>query len=192
MITTKRVSAACLATIALGLIAILSTARAQEEPQLPKPTEAHKLLQRDVGTWDATMSIWPALNAEPIVSKATETNELLHGGMWLVSRFEGEIFEMPFSGIGTLGYDPVEKKYVGTWVDSMSPHLMTIKGDYDPATETLTAIAEGRDFETGKVEKSTHIARYIDENTRSFEIHNTSKAEKPWKVLEIKYKRRAE
>lgn len=166
-------------------------ARAQEQGQLPQISEEHKLLHKDVGTWDATMKMFPMEGAEPIESKATETSELLQGGMWLVSRFKGDIFGMPFSGMGTVGYDPVDKKYVGTWVDSISPHLTIMKGEYDAATKTMTAVAEGRDFETGQVTQSKHITRYIDDNTRTFEIHAKEEGGKERKVMEIHYKRRA-
>jgi hypothetical protein len=166
-------------------------ARAQEQAQLSQVSNEHKFLHKDVGTWDATMRIFPAEGAEPIESKGTETSELFQGGMWLVSQFKGEIFGMPFSGMGTMGYDPVDKKYVGTWVDSISPHLTLLKGEYDPASKTLTSIAEGRDFQTGQVTQSKHITRYIDENTRTFEIHAKEGGEKERKVLEIHYKRRA-
>ena len=81
-------------------------------------------LKNDVGTWDATLKIWPQPNAKPLESKAVEKNELLPGGQWLVSRFEGNFGGMKFVGVGTWGYDPVEKKYVGTWIDNMTPHLI--------------------------------------------------------------------
>lgn len=178
-------AAVAMATFAPG------AARAQEQPQLPQVSDEHKLLHKDVGTWDATMNIYPMEGAEPIESKGTETNELLEGGMWLVSRFKGDIFGMPFSGIGTVGYDPIDKKYVGTWIDSISPHLTTIKGEYDAAAKTMNMVAEGRDFQTGQVTQSKHITRYVDDNTRTFEIHAKEEGGKERKVMEIQYKRRA-
>ncbi|HEX2473452.1 MAG TPA: DUF1579 domain-containing protein [Lacipirellulaceae bacterium] len=167
-------------------------AQEQQEPQLPQVSDQHKLLHKDVGTWDAVMKLYPQEGAEPIESKGTEKNELLAGGMWLISRFNGDIFGMPFTGVGTVGYDPVEKKYVGTWVDSISPHLTVMKGEYDAAKKTMTSTAEGRDFQTGEVTQSRHITRYIDDNTRTFEIHAKEGGEKERKVMEIQYKRRAE
>jgi Protein of unknown function (DUF1579) len=186
------VRSALILSSALAVAAIAPPlARAQEEGQPPQASGAHKLLQKDVGTWDATIKIWPQEGAEPMESKGTEKNELLPGGMWLITRFEGEVIGMPFTGVGTVGYDPVEKKYVGTWVDSISPHLTTLKGDYDEAKKTFTAVAEGRDFQTGEITKSKHISKYTDENTRSFEIHAKEKDGKERKVMEIQYKRRA-
>jgi hypothetical protein len=181
-------------TSALATAAFVSCpARAQEqqEAQLPQVSDQHKLLQKDVGTWDAVMKIFPQEGAEPVESKGTEKNDLLPGGMWLVSQFKGEVFGMSFNGMGTMGYDPVEKKYVGTWVDSISPHLTVLKGEYDAAKKTMTSIAEGRDFQSGEVTQSKHITRFIDENTRTFEIHAKEGGEKERKVMEIQYKRRA-
>jgi hypothetical protein len=178
---------------AIALATFVSrSARAQEQAQLPQVSDQHKFLHKDVGTWDATMKIFPMEGAEPMESKATETNELLPGGMWLVSRFKGEIFGMPFSGMGTVGYDPIEKKYVGTWVDSISPHLTVMKGEYDAAKKTMTSVAEGRDFATGETTTSKHITRYIDDDTRTFEIHAKEEGGRERKVMEIQYKRRAE
>jgi len=179
-------------SVLLLTYAAFQTVRAQqeEEAQLPMATDAHKLFHKDVGTWDATLKVFPGEGAEPMVSKGTEKNELLPGGMWLVSRFEGRVVGVPFTGVGTFGYDPVEKKYVGTWIDSMSPHLTVVKGDYDPATKTMTCTAEGRDFESGEVMTSKHISRYVDDDTRTFEIRAAKDGEERT-MLEIQYKRRA-
>jgi hypothetical protein len=164
-----------------------------QQPQTPQATEQHRLLHQDVGTWDAEITIFsPEEGTPPMKSKGTEKNELLPGGMWLVSRFEGEIVGMPFAGVGTSGYDPVEKKYVGTWVDSMSPHLMTTKGEYDPATKTLTSTGEGRDYTTGQPYTAKLVTRFLDKNTRIFEMHLPGMDGKHWKMMETKYTRRSQ
>jgi hypothetical protein len=164
-------------------------APAQEES--PALTQEHKLLQKDVGTWDATVKLWPAPNAQPIESKAVEKNELLPGGLWLLSHFDGEFGGMKFSGFGTFGYDPVEKKYVGTWIDSMTPFLTTIKADYDPATKTMTGTGTGRDVATGKETTSKHVTRYLDDNNHVFEMYAPGPDGKEFKLMEVSYKRRS-
>ncbi|MEX0611979.1 MAG: DUF1579 domain-containing protein [Pirellulales bacterium] len=178
-------------SLCIALLGQTRAANAQQEP-LIKPTEEHKLLQKDVGTWDATLTIWPMEGAEPMESKGTEKNELLEGGLWLASRFEGDAGGMKFAGIGTTGYDPVEKKYVGTWVDSMTPHLMLTKGEYDKATETFTGTAEGRDSFSRQSYTAKIIAKYIGDDTRTFEMHMPGENGKHFKMMEIRYKRRAE
>jgi hypothetical protein len=66
-----------------------------------------------------------------------------------------------------------------------------MKGDYDPATKTMTTIAEGRDFATGKVMQSRHVSRHIDENTRMIEMYAKEEGGKERKVMDVQYKRRA-
>ena len=82
-------------TARLALITCLAvlapTLAVAQEPQLPPASAEHKLLQKDSGTWDATVKVWPVPNApQPLESKAVEKNELLPGGMWIVSRFDGD------------------------------------------------------------------------------------------------------
>jgi len=162
---------------------------AQDQPPMPRPTKEHKLLKFDVGTWDATMKIWPYPGATPIEGTAVERNVLLPGGFWLLSRFDGKMGDMKFNGAGTFGYDPIEKKFTGTWIDSMSPHMLTMKGDYDEATQTLTMMGENRE-PNGKMQKSKEIAKSIDENTRHFEMHMQGDDGQYFQMMEINYKRR--
>ena len=90
-----------------------------------KPTDEHKIFASDEGTWDATVKSYNSgPDAEPSVSKGTEVNTLMHGGLWLLSKFEGDFGGEKFEGRGQFGYDPIKKKYVGTWIDSMSPHSL--------------------------------------------------------------------
>ncbi len=183
-------SFAPLVRMSLIAIAFVSHATGRVQAQ-PGPTAAHEIFKNDVGTWDATIKLFAAPGAEPTVSKCTETNELI-GGMWLVSRFEGELMGMPFTGFGTWGYDPAEKKYVGTWLDNMSPYPQTIRGDYDPATKTMTSIAKSRDAMTGKEVVFKEFGRMIDANTRTFEMQMPDEKGDYRKILEIEYRRRAE
>ncbi len=178
-------------TIASGLLLLTCRGALAQEEWMIKPTKQHELLKKDVGTWDATVKIWPVKGAQSIKSKGTEKNELLKGGLWLVSRFEGQAAGMPFVGVGTSGYDPVEKKYVGTWVDTMTPHLMTTTGEYDEDATTFTGTAEGRDAMSGEPYKAKLVARYIDDDTRVFEMHMPGEDGEYWKMMQIDYKRRA-
>ena len=177
------------AAAALGMVLAVQAAVAQPAAGI---TEQHKWLKTGVGTWDATVKVWYAPNAAPITSQGRETGELLPGGLWLISRFEGDIAGMPYAGAGIWGYDPTEKKYVGTTVDSMTPHIMTTKGDYDPDTKTMTTTAEGRDPITGKPVHFKMTTQFPDDNTRLFEMNVVGDDGKLWKMMEIKYTRAAE
>jgi len=189
---SRRHLIAALLPLAVALFATNRPASGQQQEATAASTEEHKLLQKDVGTWDATIKIWGAPDADPIESKGTEKNELLPGGLWIISRFDGKIGDIPFAGVGVSGYDPVEKKYVGTWVDSMTPHMMPLKGDYDQETQTMTMTGEGRDPATGETYEARLISRYVDENSRTFEFHMPGEDGQRWKMMEIQYQRRSQ
>lgn len=155
-----------------------------------KPTKFHEAMAYEVGVWDADVSMWMSPDAEPMKSKAVEKNELL-GTMWLMSQFEGEFDGEKFAGRSALGYDPIKKKYVGGWVDSMSPFMMRMEGDYDVASHTLTMMGEGTDAMTGKPAKHKMVTVY-EEDEKTFTMYQQEGGDDgEWqKTMEIKFTRR--
>ena len=67
------------------------------------------------------------------------------------------------------GYDPVTKKFVSVWVDSMSYAPMSLTGDYDKAKRTLTMRGEvsGPD---GKPAKVKLVTVHPDKDHQSFKF----------------------
>jgi hypothetical protein len=172
-------------------VAVGGWLRAEEEPKWepPKPNKEHQALKMDVGVWDAKVKMWQKPDGQAMESKGTETNEML-GDFWLISKFEGEFGGMPFVGGGAFGFDPVKQKFVGIWIDTMSPHQMTITGQYDEETQTLTQIGEGYDHMQQKPCTTKMISRHNDDGTRVMEMYRVEDDGKKWKVMEINYTRR--
>jgi len=179
---------------ALAMICVLSVAglagivRAQE-PAPPKPGPEHERLTKAAGVWDATVEMSEAPGKPPAISKGTETNTVLPGGLWLVSDFKSEMMGQPFTGHGVSGYDPVKKKYVGTWVDSWTASLGTTEGTFDPATKKETAWMEAPD-PTGKMTKMKLETEWKDDDTRVFTLWGPGPDGKDFPGLKITYKRR--
>lgn len=155
----------------------------------PEPAIPHQQLAREVGTWDAQMTMWTAPGAVPLTTEAVETNTML-GPFWLVSEFKCDSPELPFSGRMQLGYDPQKKTFVGTWVDTMSPYIGQMTGDYDIATRSLTMVSHGTDARTGEPSTATMTTRYVDENTKVFTMHEGDAGSAGFKMMEIRYTRR--
>jgi hypothetical protein len=124
--------------------------------EAPKPGPEHKILADDVGTWDATVEMWMAPGAAPVVSKGVEKVRML-GGFWQVSDFEGTFMGQPFQGLGQVGYDPAKKKYVSTWIDTWSTAFSNGEATYDSAAKTMTGAMEmpGQDGKLTKVKETT-------------------------------------
>ena len=108
------------------------------------PQAEHRWLQRLVGSWtfETTCSMGP--DQPPAQSKGSEQVRAL-GDIWILGEGEGE---MPGGGIGrtliTLGYDPLKRRFTGSFIGSMMTHLWhyngTLQGD------VLTLDTEGPSF----------------------------------------------
>jgi hypothetical protein len=152
-------------------LAVLNAGMAQEpDAYLGRPEPEHAVLKEDIGRWKAEMKVWMAPDAPPEMTTGTETNRLL-GGLWLISDFRAEFAGEPYQGHGINGYDPVKKKYVGTWVDSMSKTMISMEGDYDAATKTMTMLGKSYDPAQQKLIDTKIGTSTKDENTRTMAMY---------------------
>ena len=181
---------------AVGMTLWAATALAQDKPAAAPPGmpvvkagPEHEVLKGDVGTWDATVESYMPGVTQPLVSKGTETNTLV-GGMWLVTDFKGEMMGQPFQGHGVSGWDPNKKKYVGTWVDTMSTGLGLTESSYDAAAKTMTGTFEGPDPSSGQVTKMKSSVVWKDPNTRVFTMSGPGPDGKDATFMKITYTRR--
>lgn len=147
------VALVCLVSLAAG--AAVAVAPAQDM-QPARPSAEHEWLGQLVGRWSARSEASMDPDAEPMVMESTESVRSL-GGLWIVAEGQWTLSGNPFTSLLTLGYDPHEKVFVGTWVDSMQSVLWTYRGTLDAAQKTLTLDTEGPSWDDPAVK-----ARYRD------------------------------
>ena len=179
--------------VSLALVGCMTPGvRAQMSP--PEATKEHKLLQQDVGVWDAEMKIWmQGPDSAPAESKGVERVRPL-GDLWVLATYEGTVGEQQFTGHSQMGYDPLKQKFVGTWIDTVSPHISTMEGTCDEATQELTMIMTSIDPTTNKESKAKSVSKSLDKDTRVFTMFmETPGTGDGWtKMMEVNYKRRAQ
>jgi hypothetical protein len=159
-----------------------------QEQTMPKPGPAHEVLKKDVGVWDATVESTMEPGGKPVVTKGVETNIVIGEGLWLIQDFKGEFFGAPFRGHGVTGYDTGKKKYVGTWVDTMTTAISTVEGTYDAATNTMTGTMESPG-PGGTMMKMRSTSQWKDENTRIFTMYAPNGQGGEFAMMKITYKR---
>lgn len=152
--------------------------------QMPQPTEAHKRLMEDEGTWTGTMKMKIPGVDEPQEFPIKEVNKAMAGGLWMLSSFDAG----PFKGHGQFGYDTATKKYIGTWVDNSTTYLSVMEGEYDKEKHEMVMTFKSRDHQSGKIVEMKSIGKRIDKNKRLFTM--MSKQNGQWtKVFTIDYQR---
>lgn len=153
-----------LSQAAAAVIAIALTAPMVRAQEFPKPGPEHEIIKLFVGNWDLTMKMQGA------EIKGSSTYKMDLGGLWLSSTFEGDIFGTKFFGKGMDTYDPLKKKYVSVWFDSMSTYPMVMEGDYDKAKKKMTLIGEGRGMD-GKMVKHRSVSEIKNADTVEFAMY---------------------
>jgi hypothetical protein len=195
---TLRNELALVAAAALLLAAWLLTPfamRAQDKkdpPDLSTPGAEHKILESLAGTYGAKVKAYFEPGKPPEESTGVMKRKMLMGGRYLQEEYEGKIGPESFSGMGLVGFDRIKKKYVVTWIDSMSTGFMTSEGTYDADKKTLTYISEDIDPNTNKKTKGRDVLRFDSDDQQTFEMYrqSTDDGGKELKVLEIVYTRK--
>lgn len=113
-----------------------------QEPVASTPTAEHQWLQRFVGRWKAE-SCTPDGGDQPAMQCTGEVTVRSLGGLWIVSEIKMTMQGQSTEAVQTIGYDPKQKQYVGTWVDGMMNHLWHYEGARDATGNKLMLVAEG-------------------------------------------------
>lgn len=165
-----RLALASLAILAAGGLALADRAK-QEKYEPPKPTKNHEYLKQFEGTWEANSEFSEKPGDPPMKSKGTETDKVAVGGLFLIIDHQSEMMGMPFSGHGIMGYDTLKKKYVGSWVDSMSTAIWSSEGTVDDAGKVFTSVMEGPNPMTGKMMKMKYVSEITGKDTKKMTFY---------------------
>lgn len=171
---------------AICVLILAGTATVQGQTTM-EPAPEHIMLQKEAGKWSGRMKVWMSgPNQPPLEMPMTETVEVLPGGFWTRSVFESG----PFRGYSQMGFDPVRKKFVGTWVDSSTPFINVMEGTMDKQNNTLVMTHDGYDQQTMKPAKFRTTTLYKSDDERKFTMEQQAEDGKTWvKSFVIEYSR---
>lgn len=124
----------------------MSTETLEEMCKQVEPSKEHLWLHKFVGKWHMEAECNMGPDKPPMKNEVDETVKSL-GGLWIVGDGVGSLPDgKPAITQITLGYDPLKKKFVGTFVGSMMTNLWVYEGELDSGGTTLTLNAEGPSF----------------------------------------------
>jgi len=146
-------------------------ARAQDPaPPNATPSEEHTYLNQFVGEWKTS-----GQGTDPSGKKSDlagfEFDRMVLGDFWLFFVYNSQMNGKPFVGHGMIGYDPARKKYIGSWVDSMSPYMASFEGTADREKKTLTLNVSGTDPNTLKACKGKLVFEFQDADHRDLKSY---------------------
>lgn len=163
------------------------------------PGEAHRQLDKFVGSWDIQVRMWaPGINLPPREAKGTCEIKWILGKRFIMAEHQGEtrvpdaqgnLKKAPYTALSLTGYDMYRKRYAGMWMDSFNTQILKVDG---------TANGPGTVFTLyGKMDEPSldirgrivsYVLKVVDADTRLLEVHRRYKGGEQ-KILEITYTR---
>lgn len=149
----------------------------------------HKMMAKDVGTWDVAVKSWMDPGAPPIESKGVAVRTLHLGGRVMHEEFTGDMMGTPFTGLARSGYDNVSGKHWSTWTDSMSTGIMVSEGECDESN-TCTFVGTYNDPVKGGPVTSRFVVKRLSPDKQSFAMYGPGRDGGEVKMMEMVYTRR--
>jgi hypothetical protein len=157
--------------------------------KLAAPGAPHELLASMAGSWTARIKSWMGPDTPPMEWTGSSEQRMILGGRFLRQEFAGEMPVGSYRGIGYTGYNNHTRKYVSTWMDSMSTGIMVFEGTSGADGKTITQTARFDDPVQGPMQWRS-VTRIVDGKNFVFEIYSTGKSGKEEKMMEITYTRK--
>ena len=151
------------------------------------PSEEHEFLKKLSGTWTATIKMWMKPDDPPQESTGTASNEMIMGGRFLHCRFDGKTPWGDFQGMSIDGFNRIDRKYQGIWLDSMGTIMMAFEGEAEGNVRTM--MCNYTNPMTGKPTKMKGVTTIVSDTEHRYVSWAEGPDGKMFQNMEIIYKR---
>jgi len=152
--------------------------------KLGTPGAPHKVLASMAGSWNTKTKGWMEPDKPPMETTGTCEQKMLLDGRYLQQEYTGDMMGSPFTGINLIGYDNHTKKYVSTWIDSMSTGIYYFEGTASADGKTISQKSSYDDPVRGPMVWRS-VTRIVDDNTLEYEMYLIPKGGKEEKMMEM-------
>ncbi len=154
-----------------------------------KPGEAHKLLEKMLGSWETDTRITMPGSPDTGEKGKAEISWMMPG-RWIKNESSGTFLGQPAQSISIMGYDNFKQSYVATTVSSVDTAMNRVEGDMDPGGKVLLLYGTIDEYLTGEHDKMIKVVyRFLSDDEFLMELHDLPIGENNTKVVEIRYTR---
>lgn len=162
--------------------------------RMGRTTAEHELLKSFEGSWTSTVRMF----CGPPGSDAQESHGVMVNEMDLDGKFLRQVYEDDagaFSGRGYWGYNAIDGRWEGFWIDSMTTMFNLETGEYDAGSKTWTMRGTMTDPTSPPGEPRTmlrrSVIRMVSDNEHVMEMYHAQggKPEEESMGMEITYVR---
>jgi hypothetical protein len=128
--------------VAILLLWTINMSPAQDM-KLYTPQTEHELLKRFEGEWRFEKHTEAAGGSPPATLGTGEIKADRLGEFFVVSRWSGNVYEMDYAAVQTLGYDVNKKAYAGQWIDNTMSYQWPLQGSLESESNELVISSSG-------------------------------------------------
>lgn len=156
------------------------------------PGPEHKMLKSWDGKWVAEIKLWQKPGDKPELSKGSVTYRMVLGDRYQQATYTSVMMGNPVEGMGTLAFDNLKKVFISTYIDNVGTGLMKMEGTWDEAAKSMTLKGNCVDPASGLAKETeiTQVFKVINKNTHFVEMFGPDADGKPFKMMEINYRRK--
>jgi len=158
--------------------------------QMGAMTKEHELFKPFEGTFKAEVKMWMG-PGDPMVMTGSMVNTLDLGGRFLKQVYKSDGCDGPFGdfqGRGWWGYNTVDKRFEGLWIDTACTIMQVEHGQVDSSGKKWTMKGSMSNPETGQPMGKRSVITLQDNDHHTMEMY-FSTPEGEQKCMEIKYER---
>ena len=155
-----------------------------EYKRLSAPGAPHKMLAKLEGSWITRTKGFTEPGKPPMESTGTCEQKMILGGHYLQQDYKGDMMGEAFTGINVIGYDNHSKRYVSTWIDSMSTAIYYFRGTASDDGRTITQECSYEDPLRGPLLWRS-VTKIIDDDTLVYEMYTRQRGGKEAKEMEM-------
>lgn len=158
----------------------------------PVPGPEHQALEPFAGDFIAEVKAWMG-PGEPMLSTGSMRNEWNLNGLFLRQTYTGDAVDGPFPGFagrGWWGYNTVDKRYEGFWIDTASSGFQLEYGQLNDGGKTWTMHGQMTNPQDGSILEKTTLITLHGPDHHSMEIFFKSADGNEFKAMEIHYQRK--
>lgn len=151
----------------------------------------HRQLAAFAGRYKAVVQMWMG-PGEPMRMTGVMVNDLDLGGRYLRQTYTGDPFpghDERFEGRGYWGFNTIDQRFEGFWIDTASTFFQLERGQVDPSGKVWTMIGEMTNPGTGEPMRKRSVITLKDANHHSIEMFFEGPNGSWNKSMQIEYSR---
>jgi hypothetical protein len=155
------------------------------------PSEAHKILDDIVGTFNYSIRMWTDPHANPVEMAGKSANRWILGGRYVEQEITGgSMLGELFAGVGITGYDNFREEYQSIWIDNMSTGIALSTGKAQANERVIEQIGmSSNPMKDNKNYWFKTVVHVISKNEHTYVMYVKDEDDNEFKSMEIKYTR---